>query len=380
MMSLMKRRLSIFAVLLFLAGCGKSEPVIKIGFVAPLTGDQAAHGNDMLQGAQLALDQARAAGEILPGFKVELAPLDDNRSPAQAVSAAKRLAADPDVLVVVGHLNSSCTKPASAIYHEARLLHICPVSSNPEISRQGFDNFYRICPTDDLQGPSGARYAIQKLGAKRIFVLDDMTTYGRGLANEFLPSAKGLGAEILGHEGITQGEKDFTPVLTKIKGLNPDLIYFAGMFPEAALLLKQKFKLGLAAKFLGGDGLFEPALITLATPEAAEGMFLTTLGGDIRSLPSAQAFVQAFESKYGNLGAYSWYAYESTQIALEAIRRAGKKSRAAVLEAMKGMGSYSGILGVHTFDSKGDTSLRTIGIYTVQQGKFKFVEISVDKS
>ena len=370
------RRFSAFLLLALFAGCGKSEPVIKIGFVAPLTGDQAAHGNDMLQGAQLALDEAKAAGEIIPGFKVELSPLDDNRSPAQAVSAAKRLAADSDVLAVVGHLNSSYTKPASAVYHEARLLHLCPVSSNPEISRQGFDTFYRICPTDDLQGPAGARYAVQKLGAKKIFVLDDMTTYGRGLANEFTNAAKNLPVEILGHEGITQGEKDFTPVLTKIKGLEPDLIYFAGMFPEAALLLKQKLKLGLPAKFLGGDGLFEPALIELATPEAAEGMSLTTLGGDIRSLPTAQAFVQAFEAKYGRLGAYSWYAYESTRIALQAIRRAGKKDRTAVLAAMKGMGSYSGILGVHTFDSKGDTSLRTIGVYTVRGGKFQFVEAS----
>ena len=366
------RRVTTFFLLSLLAGCGKAEPVVKIGFVGPLSGDQAAQGTDMLRGAQLAVEQAK--GPILPGYKLELVSLDDARSPAQAVSTAKRLAADPDVLAVVGHLNSSCTKPASAIYYEARLLHVNPVSSNPEISRQGFDTFYRICATDDLQGPAGARFAIQRLGAQRIFVLDDMTTYGRGLANEFMGAAKKMGAEILGHEGITQGEKDFTPVLTKIKGLNPDLIYFAGMFPEAALLLKQKLKLNIPAKFLGGDGLFEPALITLATPEAAEGMALTTLGGDIRQVPTAQAFVQAFESKYGHLGAYSSYAYEATQIALEAIRRAGRKDRAAVLAAMKQMNQYAGILGVHTFDSKGDTSLKTIGIYTVHEGKFQFVE------
>ncbi len=356
------------------AGCGKGEPVVKIGFVVPLTGDQAAHGMDMQRGAELALEQAQAKGPVLPGFKLELATLDDARNPAQAVSAAKRLAADGDVLAVVGHLNSSCTKPASAIYHEARLLHVNPVSSNPQISRQGFDTFFRICPTDDLQGPAGAHFAIQRLGAHRIFVLDDMTTYGRGLANEFLKAAQSTGAEILGHEGITQGEKDFTPVLTKIKGLNPDLIYFAGMFPEAALLLKQRFKLNLSARFLGGDGLFEPALIDLAGPGAAEGMYLTTLGGDIRQVPTAQEFVKAFEAKYGHLGAYSSYAYEGTNIALEAIRQAGRKDRQAVLTAMKQMKQYPGILGVHTFDAKGDTSIRTIGIYTVHSGKFEFVE------
>ncbi|MBI3333479.1 MAG: branched-chain amino acid ABC transporter substrate-binding protein [Candidatus Omnitrophica bacterium] len=358
------------------AGCGKGQPVIKIGFAGPLTGDQAAQGTDMLHGAELAVDQAAAAGPIVPGLRVELAALDDARNPAMAVSVAKRLAADPNVVAVVGHLNSSCTKPASAIYHEAGVLHVNPVSSNPEISRQGFDNFFRICPTDDLQGPAAARFAMERLGARRIFVIDDLTTYGRGLANEFIKAARGRGAEILGHEGITQGEKDFTPLLIKVKMINPELIYFAGMFPEAALLLKQRFALQIPAHFLGGDGLFEPTLIDLAGAEAAEGAYVTTLGGDIRQAPAAGDFVRAFEAKYGHLGAYSSYSYEATRIVLEAIRRAGRKDRPAVLAAMQQMKSYSGILGTHTFDSKGDTTLRTIGIYTIKGGRFEFLEAS----
>jgi len=357
-----------------LAGCGKQEPVVKIGFVGPLTGDQAAQGVDMLRGVHLALDRAVAEGPILPGYKVELVSLDDARNPAQAVSAAKRLAADPDVVAVVGHLNSSCTKPASAIYYEARMLHLNPVSSNPEISHQGFDTFFRICPTDDLQGPVGVRFAVDRLGSRRIFVIDDMTTYGRGLANEFEKEAKRRSIEILGHEGITQGEKDFTPLLTKIKGLGPDLIYFAGMFPEAALLVKQKFELKIPAQFLGGDGLFEPTLIDLAGPAAADGIYLTTLGGDIRQVPTAKEFVQGFESRYKHLGAYSAYAYEATRVVVEAIRRAGKKERQAILESMKQMKKYSGILGMHAFDSRGDTTIRIIGVYTVKDGKFQFVE------
>ncbi len=358
----------------FLGGCGKQEPVIKIGFAGPLTGDQAAQGLDMLHGAQLALEQAVAKGPILPGFKVELAAMDDARNPAQAVAVAKRLVADPDVVAIVGHLNSSCTKPASAVYYEARMLHVNPVSSNPEISRQGFDNFFRICPTDDLQGPAGARFAIERIGAKRIFVIDDMTTYGRGLANEFIKAAPALHAQILGHEGISQGEKDFTPLLTKVKSMGPDLIYFAGMFPEGALLIKQRLELNLSSHFLGGDGLFEPTLIDLATPQAAQGVYLTTLGGDTHQIPTALDFVRAFEAKYGHLGAYSSYAYEATNVVLEAIRRAGRKDRGMILAAMKQMKQYPGILGVHTFDSHGDTRIRTIGIYQVQNGKFQFLE------
>lgn len=356
------------------AGCGKGEPVAKIGFSGPLTGDQAAQGTDMLHGAQLALEQAVKAGPILPGVKIELAALDDSHNPALAVSVAKRLSSDPDVVAVVGHLNSSCTKPASAVYHEARMLHVNPVSSNPEISRQGFDNFFRICPTDDLQGPAGLRFAAERLGAMRVFVIDDMTTYGRGLANEFIKAARERGVEILGHEGIAQGEKDFNPLLTKVKSIGPDLIYFAGMYPEAALLIKQRYELQIPAKFLGGDGLFEPTLIALAGPGASQEVYVTTLGGDIRQVSTAKSFVEAFEKRYGHLGAYSSYAYEATRLVLEAIRRAGKKDRTAILNAMKEMKSYPGILGDHTFDARGDTTIRTIGIYRIKDGKFQFVE------
>ncbi len=369
------RRWWAIGLAVWLAGCGPHEPVVKIGFVTPLTGDQASHGTDMLHGAELAIAQALDEGPVLPGYRLELVPLDDQHNPAQAVAMAKKLVADPAVLAVVGHLNSSCTKPASAIYHKARLLHVNPVSSNPDISRQGFDTLFRICATDDLQGPAGARFAWQTLGARRVFIIDDVTTYGRGLANEFEMAAKGLGFLVLGHEGITQGEKDFTPLLTKVKALGPDLIYFAGIFPEAATLIKQRHDLQISATFLAGDGVYEPTLITLASPEAAEGIYVTALGADIRTVPTAKAFVAAFEQKYGRLGAYSSYAYEATRLAVRAIRTAGRADRAAVLAAMRATSEYAGILGTHHFDTKGDTTLRTIGIFTVQHGQFHFVEV-----
>ncbi len=362
------------ALLVATASCShRQSHVINIGFAAPLTGDQAAHGEDMLRGAQLAVNQANAQGDILPGYRVALVALDDQHNPTQAVSAAKKLVADADVLVVVGHLNSSCSKPASAVYHEARLLQINPISSNPEISRQGFDTFYRVCATDDLQGPAAAQFAVEQLQARRIFVLDDMTTYGRGLANEFVKVLPRLSVTLVGHEGITQGEKDFTPLLTKIKALDPDAIFFAGMFPEAALLIKQRKELGLRAQFMGSDGSYEAQLIALATPEAAEGIYLTAIGGDIQRVPTARAFVAAYEHAYGHIGAYSAYAYEATNLALTAIRKAGQADRQVVLAAMKTISAFSGILGVHTFDEKGDTRNRTIGVFTVHDGKFQFV-------
>lgn len=357
-----------------IAGCGESHPVVKIGLVAPLTGDQATIGQDLLHGAQLAVDQANAGGSILPGVRVELAPLDDQHNPTQAVAAAKRLIADPDVVAVVGHLNSSCTMPASAIYHQARLLQIAPVASNPQLSRQGFDTFYRTCATDDLQGPVAAVFAVRDLGAKRVVILDDMTTYGRGLSQAFEQRLRALGAEVLAHEGITQGDKDFTSVLAKVKAMQPDLLYFAGVYPEGALLLKQRAELGLQGYYMGGDGQLDPALIRLATPQAAEGVYLTTVGSDVRQLPTARAFLSAYEARYGTAGAYAAYAYEATSIAIEAIRRAGKQDRQAVLGAMQHVKDYPGLFGLQNFDARGDSLIHDIGIFVVKAGAFVFLK------
>ena len=240
-MKFKKIRLLFIALVFIIVSCGQNasqNSMIKIGCVAPLTGDQAQLGVDTCEGVRLAIEEANQKGTV-PDFKLELSALDDQHNPAQAVNVAKKFVADRDVVAVVGHFNSSCTKPASAVYHEAKLPQITATSTNPELSRQGFDTFFRVAATDDVQGPKGAHFAAQKLGIKTIFVIDDKTTYGKGLADEFEKEARKLGLTILGHEGITQGDKDFTPLLTKIKPLAPQLIYFGGVYPEGALRLKQ---------------------------------------------------------------------------------------------------------------------------------------------
>ena len=371
-----KKCFAAVGLLLLLAGCGgqSNDHVIKIGFAGPLTGDQAPQGQDMLHGAQLAVEQANAKGEVISGYRFELVQMDDQRSPTQAVAVAKKLVADNDVVAVVGHLNSSCTQSASEIYYQARMLSISPVSSNPKLSRRGFDTFYRTCATDDQQGPAAALFAVRELAAKRVFIIDDRTTYGLGLANELKTKLVELGAEVIGHEGITQGDKDFVPLLTKIKSQSPDLVYFAGMFPEGALLVKQRAEIGLGGRFMAGDGCFDPVLIKLAGPEAAQGVYLTTIGSDIHTIPTAKEFLTAYEPKYGPVGAYSSYAYEAANIVIWAIQKAGKKDRVAVLVAMKELKDYPGIFGAQNFDEHGDSRIKDIGIFTVKDGKFAFVK------
>jgi branched-chain amino acid transport system substrate-binding protein len=353
---------------------GGREDTLLIGFVAPITGDQAYVGTGVLYGAQMAVEDANVKGPVFGSTKLKLLALDDQHNPTQAVLAANKLVANPDVMGVIGHFNSSCTKPASAIYHEGRLPQITPASTNPEISRQGFDTFFRVCATDDVQGPAAAEFVYSKLGLRRVAIVDDKTTYGQGLTDQFEKVFKRLGGTVLSHDGITQGEKDFTPLLTRIKAAAPELIFFGGVYPELSLLIKQADKLGLNAPWMGGDGVYDVTLIKLVTPEVAEGTYTTMLGVDPRSLPEAQDFVKRYEARYGEIGSFSAYGYDATSVLIDAIRRAGKKDRKAVLEELRKTKDFPGIQGVINFDAKGDAVGQSVGVFKVENGRFLFVE------
>lgn len=366
----------LLAVLFLLSGpsLGAQEELVTIGLVAPLTGDQAYVGVGVLQGAQMAVEDANARGPVFGTTKIKLISLDDQHNPTQAVMAANKLVANPRVMGVVGHFNSSCSKAASSIYHEARVVQVSPASTNPEISRQGYDTFFRVCATDDVQGPTAAEFVHSKLGLKKVAIIDDQTTYGNGLADEFEKRFKSLGGEVIRHDGINQGEKDFTPLLTKVKSVYPELIYYGGVYPELALLLRQANKVGLKASWMGGDGIYDVTLIQLASPAISEGVYTTMLGVDPHSLPGAQDFVSRYEARYGQIGSFSAYAYDATHVIIEAIRRAGTGDREAVLKEVRNTKDFPGILGPVNFDANGDALGKSVGIFKVAGGKFEFIE------
>lgn len=357
------------------SGCSQnsSSPVIKIGCAAPMTGDQAQIGIDHCRGVQLAVDQTNENGEIIPGYKLELVAQDDQHNPAQAVNVAKKFVSDRSVVGVVGHFNSSCTKPASAVYEAAGLTHITAGSTNPALSRQGHKTFFRVAATDDVQGPQAANFALKVLKVKSVFVIDDKTTYGKGLADEFEKRAKELGLTVLEHEGITQGDKDFSPLLTRIKPLNPDLIYFGGIYPEGALLIRQTRGLGIQALFMGGDGIATPLFPELATAQIAEGVYATMVGGDIKKEALAAQFVAAYEKKFGAVGQWSAYAYDSANILITAIKKAGSNNRADLQKALRETPSFQGVTGEIIFDEKGDNRNQVIGVFQVRKGRLDHI-------
>ncbi len=364
----------LFCLLLFCAASQEKSETITIGLAAPLTGDQAYIGIGVLRGAEMAVEDANIRGPVFGQTKIKLLALDDQHNPTQAVLTANKLVAEADAVGVIGHFNSSCTKAASAIYHESRMVQITPASTNPDISKQGFDTFFRVCPTDDVQAPAAAHFVWTRLGVKKVAVIDDKTTYGKGLADQFEIKFKQLGGTVLSHDGIAQGDKDFTPLLTKVRSQKPELVFFGGIYPELSLLLKQSRKIGLDVPWMGGDGIFDASLIELTGPSLAEGTYATMLGVDPHSLPEAQDFVKRFEARYGEVGSFSAYGYDATNVLIEAVRRAASKDRAAVLKEVRATRDFHGVLGLLNFDEKGDAVGKSIGIFKVEKGRFQFLE------
>lgn len=346
---------------------------VSLGLVAPLTGDQAYIGVGMMQGVQIAIEDANVQGPVFGASKLRLIALDDQHNPTQAVLAANKLVSDPSVLGVVGHFNSSCTKAASSIYYEARLAQVSPASTNPDISKQGFDTFFRVCATDDVQGPAAADFMKNELKIDRVAIIDDQTTYGKGLADQFEKTFKALGGTVIRRDGITQGEKDYMPLLTRIRAVNPPAVFFGGVYPELALLLRQSRKVGLKSLWMGGDAIYNAVLVELAG-DAAEGVYATMLGVDPHALPEARDFVTRYEARYGEIGAFSAYGYDAANVIIAAMRRAGKADREAVLAEVRKTKDFPGILGPVNFDERGDAVGKSLGVFKVEDGKFKFLK------
>lgn len=358
-------KLLLFLFLLsFFSACAKKEDVIKIGTAGPFTGDQTRIGQDMKNGVELAVAEWNAKGGVL-GKKIVLLSEDDRHDPKEAVAVANKLVSS-GVVGVIGHLNSSCTKPASRIYNEKSVPMITPASTNPEITKQGYNNVFRTCGRDDQQGTELAKFVVDVLKKKRVAVLHDKTTYGQGLSEELKKSA-GNKIEVVVYEGVTQGDQDFKPVLTKVKSSNPDLIFFGGMHTEGGLIIKQAKELGIKAPVIGGDGLYGSTLLEVAGP-AAEGSYMAFF------TPTAETeigrnFVKNYTAKYGEIETYAPYAYDAANILLKAIAESKTTDGKKLIDAIRKM-KYEGAVGTIEYDENGDIKKAGYAIYTVKDKKF----------
>lgn len=356
------RRLFILSWILACAGfpaaAQAQKGTIKIAVQAPLSGEQAALGEHIKLGAQLAVEEASKAFKAL-GYDLILVPYDDQAKPEVGVANARNLVADPNVLVLVGHFNSGVALPSSEVYKDAMLAMISPANTATEITDRGYPNINRVCGRDDVQGPVGARFASQDLKAKSVYIIHDKTLYGQGVAENFRNEAKKLGMNVLGFDG-TEERANFSPMIIPLKARNPDLVYFGGIYHQGGLLLKQLREKGVKAKFMGPDGLDSAEMVKIAG-SAATGSYYTSVAGPPDAYPETAAFAKKFKQRFGkDVESFGMYGYDATLVGIRAMEQwmkanGGKRpSRAEVSAAVRGLKNFKGVTGSIEFDNKGD--------------------------
>ncbi len=346
--------------------------VVKIGHVAALSGPAAHLGHDNENGVRMAIEELNAKGVQIGGrtARFELLAEDDAGDPKQGTAAAQKLV-DSKVQGVVGHLNSGTAIPAARIYADAGIPQIAPSVTNPRYTRQGFKTTFRMVADDVQLGGTLGRYAVQTLKAKTIAVIDDRTAYGQGVAAEFEKAAKAAGATIAKREFTSDKATDFTAILTGIKSAKPDVIFYGGMDAVAGPMLRQMKQLGIAAKFMGGDGVCTAELSKLAASQLPDGQVVCAIAGgvDPAQKPALDKFKADFKKKFGSeVQIYAPYTYDATRAMVDAMVKAGSSDPAKYLPALQKI-SYAGVTGPVAFDEKGDIKNGALTLYTYKSGQ-----------
>ena len=347
---------------------------IKIGLEAPLTGDYAEEGKGFQKAIQLLVDQTNAAGGI-NGQKIQLIVEDDKGDPKEAALVADRLISQK-VMAVIGGYNSGATEPASTIYNNAGVLHITPSATATRLTTKGYQNFFRVCFLDDRQGLFAADFLTKDMGYKNIAILHDNSTFAQGLAEETKGYLEKLGVTPVFYDAINPKDTDFSPTLTKIKDVNPDVIYFTGYYAQGGLLLKQAKALGMTSAWTGGNAMNNTELITIAGLDNAKGFITTTepLPGDL-DYPEAKQFLADYKAKYGEDPKSVWTtmaadAFRVIKYAIEQTKSTDPKKLAEYLH--KDFKTMPGVTGpILGFDEKGDRNGTIHKAYVVNdQGAF----------
>lgn len=356
-----------------------SGNVIKIATQSPLSGGSAILGEALKLGAQLKLEEEAEKFKEL-GFTLQLEPYDDQGDPKKGVSNANTIAADESIFAVMGHLNSGVMIPSTEVYEKYKLVSVSPAATATDVTDRKLSTVNRIVARDDFQGPAGADFAVTELKAKKIFVINDKTAYGVGLADAFRDAAKEKGAEIVGEGSLTVGEKDYNGVINQVLSAKPDLVYFGGLYSEGGILIKQARDKGITVPFMGGDGLDSSGLVEIAG-DAVKNTYITSVAGSSESSETGKAFIEAYKAKFNkDTESYSVYGYDSMGVILAGIEKAIKDNdgklptREAVAAAVRATTDFEGALTSVSFDDKGDNTNAKVFIYAFEEAAYPPVQ------
>jgi branched-chain amino acid transport system substrate-binding protein len=357
---------------LTLGSAWAQDTVVRIGHVGSISGPSAHVGKDNENGVRMALDQANAQGLTIGGRKIRfaLAAEDDAADPKQATAAAQKLV-DSGVNGVIGHTTSGTSIPASKIYSDAGVPQISAAATNPKYTRQGFKTTFRVVADDVQLGGALGRYAVGQLKGQSIAVIDDRTAYGQGVADEFIKGVQAAGGKIVQREYTNDKATDFSAILTTLKGTKPDVIFYGGLDATAGPMLRQMKQLGIAAKFIGGDGICSTELSKLAGNAMADSQVICAEAGGVEGAQKTtmESFRADFKKKYNaDFQIYAPYAYDATRVLINAMMVAQSSDPAKYLPALAKTSGYKGVTGAISFDEKGDIKGGALTLYTYKGG------------
>lgn len=339
---------------------------ITIGLIAPLTGPVAAYGEQVKNGAQVAVDEINKAGGIL-GEKVVLKLEDDGGEPKQGVSVANQLVGD-GVRFVVGPVTSGVAIPVSDVLADNGILMVTPTATAPDLTKRGLTNVLRTCGRDDQQAQVAADYVLTHFKDKRIAIVNDKGAYGKGLADAFKATLNAGGVKEVLDEAITPGDKDFSALTTRIKAEKIDVIYFGGYHPEGGLLARQLRDLSVNAQIIGGDGLSNTEYWAIGTKAAAGTLF--TNASDVTKSPDAKAAIAALAAKNIPAEAFTLNAYAAVEVLKDGIEKVGKADDPeAVSTALRSGMPVATAIGKLTYGETGDLTSKSFSLYKWEDGK-----------
>ena len=355
-------------------GAASAQTTLKIASLSPLSGGQSDLGTQIKNGAQLAVNEYAARFKKL-GFDLSLTGYDDQADPATGISAARKIAADNSILAVVGTLNSGVAIPASAALKPSHVAMVSPANTANQVTDRGLKNMNRIVARDDAQGPAGANFMISKLKAKSVYLLNDKTAYGEGLAAEVKKALQAKNIKISGDEG-TEEKSDFSAIIQKIKLTKPDAVYFGGIYNQVGVFVKQLREQGVTIPVVGGDGLDSEQMVTIGG-KGSDNVYYTTVAAPADALPAAKKVADNYKKTFGkDIQGFGIFGYDAAKVVLQgvlaAIKANGNKlpTREQVESGMRSVRATGLLSGTVQFNSVGDRKAAKMYIMNINGGKF----------
>jgi branched-chain amino acid transport system substrate-binding protein len=364
------------------SGGGGASKTVKVGVIAPLSGDLSALGKGIQHSVELAVKQANDSNAI-PGWKIEVTSADDEGKADVGKNAATKLASDDQLVGVVGDLNSSVSQQTQPIFAAANITQVSPANTNPSLTigadaaspKRAYKTYFRTCTTDAVQGPFAAQYLLAQ-GIKNVATIHDKKAYGQGLVDAFTTEFKKGGGTVVAAETINPDESNYQAVVSKVVPSKPQAVYYGGEYPQAGPLSQQMKSAGLNVPLMGGDGIYDPKYIDLAG-STSNGDLATSVGAPTDSTDAGKKFLSEYKAAgYAEpSAAYGGYSYDAANAIIQGLKSSlasasdAKSARTATIEAV-GKVSFDGVTGKVAFDQYGDSTSKVLTVYKVDGGKW----------